>query len=134
MDQSKKSLLLVLLAIALGGAAALLLLGRIKGGSQGVEDIDLSEKTWVICTNPKCQTQYEIGRREYFEYVENNRMGPVVPGMECQKCGDASIYRAVKCGKCGHVFLYGSKGLDFADRCPKCKYSKMEEDRKARGG
>ncbi len=134
MDQAKKSLLLVLLVIVLGSAATLLFLGRIRNRPQGVESIDPSEKIWVMCTNPKCQIQYEIGKKEYFEYVENNRMGPVVPGMECRECGQASIYRAVKCGKCGHVFLHGSKGLDFADRCPKCKYSKMEEDRKARGG
>jgi len=134
MDQAKRSLLLILLVIVLGGATTVLFLGRIRNGSQGIESIDSSEKIWMMCTNPKCQAQYQIGKREYFEYVENNRTGPLVPGMECKECGEASVYRAVKCGKCGHLFLYGSKGLDFADRCPKCGYSQTEEHRKAKGG
>lgn len=134
MDQGKKSLLLVLLAIVLGGAAVLLFLGRVRGGSQGVESVDASEKTWMMCTNPSCQAKYEIRKKEYFKFVEDNRTGMQVPGMECKKCGKVSAYRAVECEKCANVFLYGARGLDFADRCPECHYSKMEEDRKARGG
>jgi len=58
----------------------------------------------------------------------------MVPGMECTQCGKTTAFRAVKCEKCGNVFLYGAQGLDYADRCPKCRYSKKEQDRKARGG
>ncbi len=134
MDQGKKSLLLVLLVIVLGVVAVLLFLGRARRGSHGVESIDSAEKTWMMCTDPGCQAKYEIAKKEYFEFVENNRTGMQVPGMKCGECGKTSAFRAVKCGKCGNIFLYGAKGLDYADRCPKCHYSKMEQDRKARGG
>ena len=134
MDQGKKSLLLVLLVIVLGGAAVWLFMGRLRGGSQGVQSIDPSERIWLMCTNPNCKAEYEVTKKAYFEFVEENRMGIQVPGMECKECGKPSAFRAVKCEKCGHVFLYGARGLDFADRCPKCRHSKMEEDRRARGG
>ena len=132
MDQAKRSLLLTVLVVACGGIAVLLFRGQIKGRSQGVEAIEPSETVWLMCTNPSCQAKYEIPKKTYFEFVENNRSGTLIPGMECEKCGQAKAYRAVKCEKCGHVFLYGAKGFDFADRCPKCHYSKMEQDRKAR--
>lgn len=134
MDQGKKSLLLILLVVVLGGAAALLLMRQSRGTARGVERIDASEKIWLMCMNPNCKANYEHGKKAYFEYVQNNRVGPQVPGMECPECGKNSAVRAVKCGQCGHLFRHGAKGLDFADRCPKCRYSKLEQDRKAREG
>lgn len=52
------------------------------------------------------------------------------PALKCEKCGQPSAYAAVKCGKCGLVFEAGAVKNDFPDKCPKCKYSKIEDERK----
>ena len=51
--------------------------------------------------------------------------------MICTKCGKPSVYKAFKCNKCEKVSLYGAVPNDFGDRCPECKFSQMEADRKA---
>lgn len=88
--------------------------------------------TWVKCRNPDCEHQYQMNLREYFKYIEKNTepnsLSP--PPLICQKCGEESIYRAVKCAKCGLVFEEGTVRSDFLDRCAKCGYSKIEEERK----
>ena len=90
------------------------------------------EKTWVKCRNQACEAEYEITKKEYFEYVEKHADLALleVPPLVCKKCDQESVYRAVKCAKCGLVFETGTVPSDFEDRCPKCKYSKIEEGRR----
>ena len=56
----------------------------------------------------------------------------------CPTCAEWSVYRAIKCGnpevECGTIFLrtpFVKRG-NYADICPKCKYSANEERVKAR--
>jgi hypothetical protein len=87
--------------------------------------------TWVKCRNPQCGAEYEMNLKAYHEFIEKN-IDPkklAAPAMTCGKCGEPSVYRAVKCGKCGMVFKIGSIPRDFGDRCPKCGYSQVEKDR-----
>jgi len=90
------------------------------------------QSTWVKCRNPACGHAWEMNLKEYFEFVEKNAdpRSILPPPLTCPKCGESSGYRAVKCAKCGLVFEIGSVRADFADRCPKCRYSKTEQDRK----
>lgn len=88
--------------------------------------------TWVMCRNPACKASYEMNLKEYFEYMEKHAdpRSSRPPALACKKCGRKSVFRAVKCEKCGLAFERGSVPADFADRCPQCSYSKIEEDRK----
>lgn len=94
--------------------------------------------TWVLCRKPGCEASYEINLRDYHKYIKKHhdwRM-PEAPALICKKCGEASVYRAIKCGKCGLVFEWGSVPSDYNDRCPdpKCGHSKLEAQQKARRG
>jgi len=90
------------------------------------------KSTWVKCRNPQCGAEYQMNLKEYFEYMEEHAdPGSLLPPpLVCKKCGQKSVYRAVKCEKCGFTFERGTVRADFADRCPKCGYSKVEEARK----
>ncbi len=103
---------------------------------RGIESIANSEMIWVKCNNPACKAAYQMGKRDYFKYIEEHAipLSPSAPALFCTKCGKESIYRAEKCGNpdCGIAFFRGSIPNDFADRCPDCKRSETEEKRKHR--
>ena len=104
--------------------------------SRGIESIPETDMIWVKCKNSDCKAVYQMGKRAYFKYIEENMdpMAMVAPPLVCEKCAKKSIYRAEKCGNldCGLVFLRGSVPNDFADRCPACGNSNIEEQRKRR--
>ena len=107
---------------------------REAPGRSGIESISEEDMAWVKCNNPDCEAAYQMGKREYYETIEK-RMDPMalsVPALVCKTCGEESIYRAEKCGKCGLIFLRGAVANDFPDRCPQCRYSEIEEQRKQR--
>ncbi len=84
------------------------------------------------CNNQRCQAVFEVTAKEYREFMQqSNPLGEMQLGMQCKQCGQRSAFRAVRCEKCGSVFFYGYEGADFADRCPKCGFSKMESNIKA---
>jgi hypothetical protein len=100
-----------------------------------IYSIPETKLTWVLCRNDECKAAYQMGLKEYFEYMQANAnpMGPV-PALTCKKCGKQSVFRAFKCTNpdCGIVFVAGSVPNDFHDRCPKCGHSETEEIRKRR--
>jgi len=107
------------------------------GGSGGIDTIKRGEELyWVKCNNKKCNAEYQMDKKDYYEQIEEkmraNPMAMVTPPLTCKECGEPSVLRAVKCEKCGHVFFYGADPTDFADRCPKCGHSKTKADRDAR--
>jgi predicted Zn-ribbon and HTH transcriptional regulator len=81
---------------------------------------------WVKCGNPDCNTEYEMDMKDFID------SGGISKALTCQKCSEESIFKAVKCEKCGLVFFSGSVRGDYTDRCPECGYSETEESRKAR--
>ncbi|UCG56492.1 MAG: hypothetical protein JSU70_16715 [Phycisphaerales bacterium] len=112
-----------------------------SGGPTGVDSIKRGEMLWMMCNNPACKANYQIDKKDYYtEIQESMKASPVLagtPAIVCQTCNEESIFRAVKCPNCEHMFFYGNPA-DFDDRCPECKFSKIEDDRKkrreARGG
>lgn len=105
-------------------------------GSVGLDGIDAEAKIWVKCKNASCMAAKEMGERDFYAAVEaNTEPGRrLTPGLSCEQCGEASVYKAQKCPEsdCLTVFFYGSIKNDFPDRCPKCKVSQTEKSRKER--
>jgi ribosomal protein L40E len=90
------------------------------------------EFKWVKCRDPNCAEGYQITKKDYYVHIEKNTelWAMESPGLICKKCGEKSVYEAVKCEKCGSVFeVYSSVPRSFRDKCPKCGYSKIEKDR-----
>lgn len=116
--------------------AGVIFMATRPGGSGGVEDLSRGELYWVQCNNPACKAVYQMDKVDYLKEVEQKvRANPLslqTPALVCQKCGKESVFRAIKCENCGKMFFYGAVQGDIADRCPECKYSKTEAERKAR--
>ncbi len=130
-----KSAMVGIIVVCLG--LAVLILYTFDDTSGGSDlDVFEGELVWVRCANPDCRQTYQMDKKKYFEQVQKQvrqspaSMGPVL--IVCEKCGKPSLFEVVKCGNpdCGLIFRRGAAGaMDFADRCPKCRYSQTEKDR-----
>ncbi|MHC4508063.1 MAG: hypothetical protein ACYTAO_03770 [Planctomycetota bacterium] len=137
MEESKKKPIMIAVIIVCLGVAGAVTYLRSGGSGGGIDSLPDDKMTWVKCNNPQCKADYEMGEKQYFKGIEE-RMNPAAmlstPALVCEKCDEASVYKAFKCGSpsCGVVFFANSVPNDFADRCPECKRSETEEIRKAR--
>jgi hypothetical protein len=131
----KNTVYAVVIVVCLVLALVIFLMTR-SGGSGGAGQLKPGEMMWVKCNNPDCKAEYQIDKKDYWtgieEKVKVNPLSSQTPALVCQKCGKESLFWAVKCENCGKMFFYGVVPSDFADRCPNCKYSKTEAERKAR--
>jgi len=125
-EGTKKVLMIVVFIVCL--AAAVFLFMKFGGGSGDIPHEAYAEMQLVLCRNPECGASYEMTTAEYIERMRERPVGPETPALICKECGEASVYKAIKCPKCGAIFEYGS--LRPADKCPECGYSEMEERRK----
>jgi len=100
----------------------------VKERASGIEQLKRGVLYWVKCTNPECEHEWQMDRKDYFMYLRDHQdpMVLAAPAIACPKCSEASGYRAEKCEKCGTMFLRGSVPHDFADRCPECGHSRTE--------
>lgn len=101
--------------------------------SKGPDLRRFEDKTTLVkCRNPDCKAVYQVNVKDYFEYTIKHKDPGIrgTPPLICRKCGKPSVYRAIKCEKCGFIFELGSIPRNFEDRCPRCGYSKIEHDRK----
>jgi hypothetical protein len=105
-------------------------------GPAGISQIPADMTTWVKCRNPDCKAEYQMNLRKFFSYLEEHAAPGsfLPPGLVCKKCSEKSVYEAVKCEKCNRVFEKGTIARDYEDRCPVCRYSKIEELRKEAAG
>lgn len=99
---------------------------------KGITAVDPNEMVLVKCSDPNCGITYQMSNRAYLEHISQHsitiRMETILP--ICKKCGKASMERAIKCEKCGTIFIYGKDSSDFPDKCPNCGHSKTLEGRK----
>jgi len=131
MDAAKKKPVMIgIIVVCLGTAAFITFRGS---GGVKIEEIPEDATIWVKCVNLKCNggnTIYETSLKEYRDFQKEYVAEETTPGMTCAKCGKPSVFEAMKCPKCGNVFVPGEAGReDLVDRCPKCKYSQREEER-----
>jgi ribosomal protein L40E len=128
MDPNIKKPLLISVTVACVVLAAAITY-MTRSGTDAPPDYLAQEMTWVRCRKPDCEAFYQINLRDYHVHVQKHHDWQVdeAPPLTCTKCGEPSVYRAVKCRKCELVFEMGSIPSDYNDRCPKCRYSKLEE-------
>lgn len=133
MEDSKKKPILIGIIVGCIVLAGVILYTTMLKPTGGIPSKFAKEQVWVKCNDKDCGSEYEMNKKAFFEFIEKNAVGMTAPPLKCEKCSKDTVYRAVKCEKCGKVFFYGNPG-DYADRCPDCSYSKIENDRKAAAG
>ncbi len=123
MDADKKKPIMLGIAIVCIVLAGGITYFRMAGGS---DEIAQGEMMWVKCANPNCNAEYQIELKEYADLAKTSKSG--VPA--CKQCGEESLFDAIKCEKCGIVFIPGSVAGEARDRCPECGFSKTKGDTK----
>jgi DNA-directed RNA polymerase subunit RPC12/RpoP len=126
-EGKKKAIMITIIVVCLAAAGAITYVTRRKGLGD-IHSIQPGTMIWIKCRNPKCENEWQMDAREYYDYLEANRVADMTrPAIVCPKCGEESGYIALKCPKCGAVFEKGSVPNAPSDKCPKCGYSKREE-------
>jgi len=128
-ENTKKTLYLLTIVLCLAAAVVIASMNIKKKDKLPPEGQELY---WIKCRNPKCEHQWQMDKRHYFEYLMKNQKPDTMltPAIPCPKCAEQSGYRAEMCLQCGLVFERGSVPNDFADRCPNCSFSNTEQKRK----
>jgi len=108
--------------------------GRIiipdRGGMLYAIDQASGKMVWIMCSDPDCGATYQMGMKDYFEYVQQYEGGLTAPpALICEKCGEQSAFRAMECKKCGKIFFMSTVSEDYPDKCPECGYSRIEKAR-----
>ena len=139
MEERTKKLSMVGIIVVCLVAASTVTWSTLRGNRYGFDTIPDDRMTWLKCRNPACQYEYQVPVKEYYndrgdamrKMLRSDTTGmEFTPALTCPKCGQESVYEAVKCPNCELVFEKGSVPRDFEDRCPKCGYSQIEENRK----
>ncbi|MHC4482662.1 MAG: hypothetical protein ACYSW4_03855 [Planctomycetota bacterium] len=133
MEESKKKPVMIgVIIVCFAVAGAITYMTRSREPYENPEDLE-NIMMWVKCRNPQCEGEYEISMKEHADFWKQYKLdNPGIqraPTMICKSCGEESVYRATKCAKCGLVFEIVRRRGDYADRCPKCKYSQTEVER-----
>lgn len=128
-EGKKKQIMIGSIVVCLGLASAIAYMSRPR--RSGLDSVPRGQMIWVKCRNPDCGAEYQIDNKDYWEYIEEHRnpMSLSVPSLICRDCEKKSVFRAVKCEKCGLLFFHGTVRGGFADTCPKCNFSRMKEQR-----
>jgi len=126
-DKKKKILMVSGICVCLVIAVAVTFLTRSR--ATGLSSIKAGELMWVMCSNPDCQAEYRVGRKDFYTFMkENVTPSEMKPPMICEECDEESVYRALKCENCDVIFFYGVAD-GFMDKCTECGFSKTEESR-----
>ena len=136
MDEDKKQKVKIVFVVGcLVLAVVIYLITRGKSGGLGRTKGTIQ----LLCANEECNAEYELTPEKMRETMVPSGPGMgMMPGMGpqtfvCTECGENSAFRAMKCERCGFVFTQVYDGSqDYADRCPECEYSAIEERRKGK--
>ena len=135
MDEEKKKIVMIVVAIACIVLAVVITFVTCEGGGSGRVSAGPIN---MLCVNPDCGASFELSREEYTNQLMANQSETTMPGMRgrgmagpsvftCPECGKESAYMATKCPECEAIFIQGQAGdQQFPDRCPECGYSDME--------
>ena len=130
MEKGGKKTCLVCIALLCLICAVAISFSAWSNGSRSLNSLK-GQLLWVKCGNPDCGSVYQMDKKEFYVYVHEHQdpedVFETLP-LPCKKCSQLSIYKAVKCEKCGNIFFEGIAGTDdYSDRCPECAFSKTEQ-------
>jgi predicted Zn-ribbon and HTH transcriptional regulator len=118
MEESTKKLVMIVVVVVCLAAAADIAYKNL-GGGKGL--IPTPATVWIKCTNPDCNAEYQMKREDYLKQVREVTAYTVgMTPIRCEKCGKDTAYLAIKCPKCGFVFV---EGMTPDDVCPNCGWS-----------
>jgi hypothetical protein len=136
MDEQTKKYLVIGLAVVCLSVAGTTCYRSFFGGGSGGGDGDTGYRQVALM----CKTcgGFEVSADEFREM--KNQQDPeamMMPGqtvaLECPKCGKKSCYIARKCQQCENIFVLGqARDKNYLDRCPKCRFSAIEDRQKNR--
>ena len=126
-DKHKKIVKMASICLCLAATAIIFFISRPM--DMGLATVSNDETVLMKCQDSTCGTIFQMGKRDYFKAIEDATSAGMMatPALTCTKCKRKSAMRAVKCEKCGTVFLWDSVPRDYPDRCTKCGYSKIEK-------
>ncbi len=130
-DKNLTKIGLIVMCVVLAGI--LVWRSASGGGPTGIDSVSSEDTLLTRCANRDCHHQAEMNKRVYYsETLKRQSQNPNIghPPLECAKCGKNSVFRVVLCPKCEHIFKHGGMRNEPADRCPECRYSQSQEDRK----
>lgn len=130
MEDSRKKKIMIIIIVISFVTASIITFSTLRPRGPDI-DVFKGKMIWVNCYNPDCGAGYQVDKKWYFEYIQEDpsSMWLGTPGLVCEKCEQKTVYRVVKCPQCEEVFFRGSVQGDFADRCPECNYSETEAER-----
>lgn len=126
MDEVLKKKIVIGVSICVIGIAAVITYKTFFGGNSG----DDRGNVQLLCANPKCGYAFEATRKEYADMTQNEKVDIAMmqkPALKCPKCSEKSAYDAMKCEKCGNVFIKKYFDPVNYDKCTKCGFSKSDE-------
>ncbi len=131
MDEDKKKVVMIVIVVACLALAGALAYKNFGGGGGDIPAAAQGPQP-LLCVNPDCGHIFEMTMEERRQIMRERgrqmrRGGP--PAFTCPQCSEESAYQANKCTKCSTVFIADYTTSDFADRCPECGYSAIEERR-----
>ena len=135
MVEDKKKVVMIVIVVVCLGLAAVIAMINFGGGGGGAPGAPTGPSP-VLCVNPDCGHIFEMTQEERREQMLAKGRGAMArrrtPSFTCPQCGEESAYQARKCTKCETVFIPDFGSDDFADRCPECGYSAIEERRESK--
>jgi DNA-directed RNA polymerase subunit RPC12/RpoP len=131
MDDAMKKKISIGIAVGCITLAVIITVATNRSGSVG--PVTPTGSATLMCTNPQCGAVFEMERKDLAK--SDGEIGGTAgpPTYKCPKCGQMSARIAMKCAKCGNVFISDYQNLETGDKCPKCGYSALEEAKKKGG-
>ncbi|MFA6186534.1 MAG: hypothetical protein WC770_04895 [Phycisphaerae bacterium] len=132
MDDVLKKRLSIGIAIGcLVLAAGIIVKTNFSGSSSG----GAAGPIHILCVNPKCGQTFDFSEKEFNDMVSKSTgtgsggmpMLTEAPVFKCPKCNANSAYVAMKCEKCGNLFVPNYQNPVSYDKCPKCGFSKVQQ-------
>jgi DNA-directed RNA polymerase subunit M/transcription elongation factor TFIIS len=130
MDEEIKKKVAIGIAIGCIAVAAAITIITSRGGSDGSKTVGQIQ---FLCVNPQCGNAFESNGEEINKQKGEGISMADMPPVKCPKCGQDSAYAAIKCEKCGNIFIPNYDDPKEYDKCPKCGYSKDEQLKKKKG-
>ncbi len=127
MEEGKKKTIMIgviVVCLVLAGAVTYF---RTVGAREDLSGF-AGQMIWVVCTNTDCGVQYSMDKQVFYEEAKKKGKGYAVRALTCKECDEDSLYKAIKCEKCGEVFFKGAvmKEGVFEDTCPECGHSELK--------